>query len=142
MATRPLSRVAALYDIHGNLPALEAVLEDVRRSEVDQIIVGGDLFPGPMPRETLACLVDLDIPPLFIHGNDDREVLAQIRGTESTWFHNAPDALRALLLGQNAQLRVTHYDPACGYAVWRMRSAALRSASPARDRDASAVCAS
>jgi hypothetical protein len=30
-------RIAALYDIHGNLPALEAVLEDVRRTGVDQI---------------------------------------------------------------------------------------------------------
>ena len=40
--------VAALYDIHGNLPALEAVLQEVRRAEVDRIVVGGDVFPGPM----------------------------------------------------------------------------------------------
>ncbi len=47
-------RVAALYDIHANLPALEAVLRDVRDEEVDHVVVGGDVVPGPMPRETLA----------------------------------------------------------------------------------------
>ena len=76
-------RVAAIYDIHGNLPALEAVLQDIRQAEVDQIVVGGDVLPGPMPRETLRCLLDLDIPVQFIQGNGDREVLALRRGTET-----------------------------------------------------------
>jgi Icc-related predicted phosphoesterase len=49
-------RVAAIYDIHGNLPALEAVLEDLRRAGADHVVVGGDVLPGPMPRETLDCL--------------------------------------------------------------------------------------
>jgi len=49
-------RVAALYDIHANLPALEAVLPEIREAGVDQVVVGGDVVPGPMPRETLrAC---------------------------------------------------------------------------------------
>jgi putative phosphoesterase len=69
-------RVAAIYDIHGNLPALEAVLEDIRQAEVDHVVVGGDVIPGPMPRETLACLLDLDLPVQFIQGNGEREVLA------------------------------------------------------------------
>src|SRR5712691_5724579 len=76
-------RVAALYDIHGNLPALEAVLQDVRRAGVDQIVVGGDVLPGPMPRETLTCLRNLDIPTRFIQGNGEREVLAVLSGRES-----------------------------------------------------------
>ena len=42
-------RVAALYDIHGNLPALEAVLRDVTAAGVDAVVVGGDVVPGPMP---------------------------------------------------------------------------------------------
>jgi putative phosphoesterase len=75
-------RVAALYDIHGNLPALEAVLGDVRKTGVDQIVVGGDVVPGPMPRESLACLQSLDVPVQFIHGNGDRVVCAQMRGME------------------------------------------------------------
>ena len=46
-------RVAALYDIHGNLPALDAVLDEIRREKIDRIVIGGDVVPGPMPRETL-----------------------------------------------------------------------------------------
>jgi putative phosphoesterase len=71
-----VSRVAALYDIHGNLPALEAVLQDVRDAGVDCIVVGGDVLPGPMPRECLTRLLDLDLPIQFIQGNGDREVVA------------------------------------------------------------------
>jgi predicted phosphodiesterase len=71
-------RIAALYDIHGNLPALEAVLEDVRGADVDQIVVGGDVVPGPMPRETLRRLLDLDLPIYFIYGNGELAILAQM----------------------------------------------------------------
>src|SRR5881398_1396106 len=69
-------RVAALYDIHGNLPALDAVLADVRAANVDRIVIGGDVLPGPMPRETLDRLLVLDLPVEFIVGNGDREVIA------------------------------------------------------------------
>jgi predicted phosphodiesterase len=75
-------RVAAIYDIHGNLPALEAVLQDIRQSEVDRVVVGGDVVPGPMPRETLACLSDLDIPVQFIYGNGEVAVLEQMAGRD------------------------------------------------------------
>jgi predicted phosphodiesterase len=74
-------RVAALYDIHGNLPALEAVLDEVRQAPVDQIVIGGDVLPGPMPRETLRCLLDLDIPVQFIYGNSEVAVPQQMAGT-------------------------------------------------------------
>lgn len=73
-------RVAAIYDIHGNLPALEAVLQDVYQADVDQIVVGGDVVPGPMPRETLRRLQELDLPTHFIRGNGELSVLAQIAG--------------------------------------------------------------
>ena len=71
-------RVAALYDIHGNLPALDAVLDDIQQHDVDLIVVGGDVV-GPM-HETMARLLSLDIPARFIHGNGDRVVLAHARG--------------------------------------------------------------
>jgi putative phosphoesterase len=74
-------RVAAIYDIHGNLPALEAVLRQIREAEADQIVVGGDVLPGPMPIETLACLLNLDVTVQFIQGNGDRAVLEQMAGT-------------------------------------------------------------
>ena len=72
-------RVAALYDIHGNLPALDAVLEDIRQVGVDRIVVGGDVLPGPMPRETMARLLELNIPTQFIYGNGDLAMLAQLQ---------------------------------------------------------------
>jgi predicted phosphodiesterase len=74
--------VAALYDIHGNLPALEAVLQDVHEAGVDRVVIGGDVVPGPMPREALACLLSLDIPVQFIQGNGEVAVLAQMAGAE------------------------------------------------------------
>jgi predicted phosphodiesterase len=75
-------RVAAIYDIHGNLPALEAVLQEIRHAHVDSIVVGGDVLPGPMPRETLTCLVDLGIPVHCIYGNGEVAVLEQMAGKE------------------------------------------------------------
>ena len=71
-------QVAALYDIHGNLPALEAVLQDIDLAGVDQIVVGGDVLPGPMPRETLSCLLGLNTAVHFIQGNGEVAVLAQM----------------------------------------------------------------
>jgi predicted phosphodiesterase len=76
-------RVAALYDIHANLPALEAVLREVEQVGVDHLVVGGDVLPGPMPRETIRKLLDLNIPVQFIRGNGDREVLERMRGMET-----------------------------------------------------------
>ena len=87
-------RVAAIYDIHANLPALEAVLEDIRQAGVNHIVVGGDVFPGPMPQETIRYLLDLDIPMRFLCGNGDREVLAQMKDVETDWYHAAPEQWR------------------------------------------------
>jgi putative phosphoesterase len=72
MRTTELRRVAALYDIHGNLPALEAVLAAVDAAGVDAVVVGGDVVPGPMPRETLDRLLDLGAHVHFVRGNTDR----------------------------------------------------------------------
>ena len=88
-------RVAALYDIHGNLPALEAVLDAVDKAGVDVIVVGGDVLPGPMPGETLARLRDLRVPVRYIAGNGDREVLARMTGTDTAWYASAPANWRA-----------------------------------------------
>jgi Icc-related predicted phosphoesterase len=52
--------IAAIYDIHGNLPALEAVIEEIRQAGVDHVVIGGDVVPGPMPSETLAHLLSLE----------------------------------------------------------------------------------
>ena len=64
--------VAALYDIHGNLPALEAVLAEVEQAGVDTVVVGGDVASGPMPAETLALLRAFPARVEFVRGNADR----------------------------------------------------------------------
>jgi putative phosphoesterase len=64
-------RVAALYDVHGNLPALEAVLTEV---DADVILVGGDVAAGPWPAETLELLRGAGERVRFIRGNAEREL--------------------------------------------------------------------
>ena len=85
-------RVAALYDIHGNLPALAAVLEEVRAARVDRVVVGGDLLLGPLPVETLTALGELDLPVDFVQGNCDRDVVDAARGAAS---ESLPEHVRA-----------------------------------------------
>ena len=94
-------RVAALYDIHGNLPALEAVIAAVRRQRVDSIVIGGDVVPGPMPRECLNLLRSLEIPMHCIPGNGERVTLAQREGVEAT---EVPEAFRDVIRWNAAQL--------------------------------------
>jgi putative phosphoesterase len=65
--------VAALYDIHGNLPALEAVLAELPDDVT--IVVGGDVVAGgDQPAETLARLRGLGDRVLWVRGNADREL--------------------------------------------------------------------
>ena len=95
-------RVAAIYDIHGNLPALEAVLAEVREIGVDRIVVGGDVLPGPMPRECLDVLLSLDIPCSFIMGNGDRETVVAARGEVSSII---PEYFRETMRWNAAELK-------------------------------------
>jgi len=67
-------RVAALADVHGNAPALAAVLAEVERENVDLIVFCGDLTWGPLPNETLALVRALELPARFVRGNADRSV--------------------------------------------------------------------
>jgi predicted phosphodiesterase len=65
-------RVAALYDVHGNLPALEAVLADPRCAGADVLVCGGDLVAGPLPAECLDALAAEGDRVRFLTGNGDR----------------------------------------------------------------------
>ena len=72
-------RVAAISDIHGNLPALEAVLDEVRGEGPDLIVCCGDVASGPMPAETIDLLMTLrDIR--FVRGNADRGLIEEFDG--------------------------------------------------------------
>jgi putative phosphoesterase len=68
-------RVAVLCDVHGNLPALEAVLAEVEREGVDGVVFGGDVVSGPWPHETLELVRSLGDAALFVRGNTERLVL-------------------------------------------------------------------
>ena len=100
--------VACLFDIHGNLPALEAVLEEVLQSEADHVVVGGDVVPGPFPRECLDLLYSLSLTVDFIIGNGDRETITAMRDGVSSavpaYFHEAMRWNAAQLTEQDAKL--------------------------------------
>jgi predicted phosphodiesterase len=66
--------VLALYDIHANVDALEAVLADPRAARPDAVVVGGDAVPGQFARATLDRLEQLDAPVRWVRGNGEREV--------------------------------------------------------------------
>ena len=96
-------RVAALYDVHGNLPALEAVLAEVESLEVDAVIVGGDIAIGPMPRKALARLLALGERALFLRGNGDREIAGEPEGGD-LWIERTRWSATQLERGQLAWL--------------------------------------
>ena len=85
-------RVAALYDVHGCRAALEAVLAEVERENVDAIVFGGDLFLGPQPAETAALVRSVDAT--FVRGNCDREpdewTLSKLEDETLAWSKGWP----------------------------------------------------
>jgi predicted phosphodiesterase len=80
--------VAVLCDIHGNAPALEAVLAELRADPPDAVVIGGDVAAGPMPNEVLATLRALPWPVHFLRGNADRVLVMAYDG-------EAPEYIRA-----------------------------------------------
>ena len=68
-------RVAALFDVHGNLPALEAVLAEPDVAGAEIVVCGGDTVSGPMPRECIALLRGLGDRLRYVHGNGERAVV-------------------------------------------------------------------
>ncbi len=67
-------KIAVLSDIHGNLPALQAVLDDLAHERPDAIVNLGDIASGPLlPAETLDLLMAHDFAT--IAGNHERQLL-------------------------------------------------------------------
>lgn len=77
-----MRRVAALYDIHGNLPALRAVLDEIGREDIDHVVIGGDVANGPLPVATLDTLSGLGSRASYVMGNGDVDVAAAYDGEE------------------------------------------------------------
>ncbi len=87
-------KIAALYDIHGNLPALNAVLSELEGIGPDTIVLGGDIVSGPMPAGTLARLTSLATPVVALRGNADREVATILDAVSPTT--TMPEEVRAI----------------------------------------------
>jgi predicted phosphodiesterase len=128
-----VTRLAVLADVHGNLPALEAVLADVRQIDVDGVIVAGDLLHGaPQSAEVVRLLRSLGA--WMIRGNNDNYLLAYDAGdapggwyTSKQWaslrwtyFHLNRETLnfiaslpeqRVVALDGAAPIRVVHGSP-------------------------------
>jgi protein phosphatase len=126
-------RLAILADIHGNLPALEAVLADAQRQGVEGLVVAGDTSGGPQQREAYHLLYSLGA--WLIRGNGEGYCLALDRGTvPDAWWtsyqwafmrwsyqHLDREALdfiaalpeqRVVALDGTAPVRVVHGSPA------------------------------
>jgi putative phosphoesterase len=101
-------RIAAISDIHGNLAALDAVLDDISNRGVDKIVNLGDIVSGGLyPRETADRLMLLSLPT--IRGNHERQVLEDsldqmslsdrhaaltLRADQLQWLAGLPETLR------------------------------------------------
>jgi predicted phosphodiesterase len=83
-------RILALYDVHGNLEALEAVLRDPRAAGPDVVVVGGDVVPGAFAVEVLDRLEGLDVPTRWLRGNGEREV-AEVAAAQDEPEHDPAD---------------------------------------------------
>jgi len=97
--------VAVLSDVHGVLPALEAVLDEPDVVAADLVVVTGDLAAGPQPTAVLDRLARLGERVLLVRGNADRDLVAMARGAQvdvpdgaTRWAASqlAPDHVRLL----------------------------------------------
>ena len=102
-----IDRVAVLSDIHGVLPALEAVLAEPEVSAADRIVLTGDIAAGPQPAEVLDLLTGLGDRVVWIGGNADRELVEYRRGQRG----EIPDPIAPWAAGQ---LREDHLDLLAG----------------------------
>jgi putative phosphoesterase len=85
-------RVAVLADIHGNLPALHAVIEEVDKAGVDKVVLLGDIALGPMPSETLDRLAEMGDRAVWLRGNCDREIVTAFDGGDPPGASRAEEA--------------------------------------------------
>jgi putative phosphoesterase len=108
-------KVAAIYDIHGNLPALEAVLAEIDQAAPDLIVVGGDVASGPIPKATLERLMTLGERARFIRGNADRELVARFDGVSLT--QDTSETFQAMTVWAAQQLDRKHRDFLASFAA-------------------------
>jgi predicted phosphodiesterase len=118
--------VAVLSDIHGVLPALDAVLAEPDVAAADRVVLTGDLAAGPLPAQTLERLTSVGDRAVWVRGNADRD-LVELAGGGDT---KIPDPIAPWAAGQLSKSRST-----CSTTCRRQR----RSLSPASGKCSSAT---
>ncbi|WP_202805979.1 metallophosphoesterase family protein [Actinopolymorpha alba] len=91
-----IPKVAVLSDIHGVLPALEAVLAEPDVRAADRVVLTGDIAAGPQPVEVLDLLTSLGDRVVWVRGNADRELVEYAR----TGVISTPDAIATWAAGE------------------------------------------
>src|SRR2546421_5907362 len=127
-------RVAVVSDIHGNLPALEAVLEEIQREPVDLIVSCGDVCSGPMPSQTIDRLKRLE-GTRFVHGNADRGVVAAFDGTEKPRLPGPAADWCASQITREQRDFLASFEDAVGLEIDGLGRVLLCHASPRNDLD-------
>ena len=134
-------RIAILSDIHGNLPALEAVAADMARRGVDRVVNLGDSLSGPLlPRETAHFLMAAAWPSLAgnherqlldqrpdCRGASDEYALSQLTSAELTWLRSLNPAMQL-----TEEIFLCHGTPAsdCDYFLDTALPGGTRLATP------------
>ncbi len=98
-----VDQVAVLSDVHGVLPAVEAVLAEPDVGAADLIVLTGDIAAGPQPARTLDLLLSLGERVRWVHGNCERELVDIARGSDAA----LPDQISGWAA---AQLRTEHVE--------------------------------
>lgn len=91
-----VASVAVLSDIHGVLPALDAVLAEPAVRDAERIVLTGDIAAGPQPAEVLGRLLGLGDRVVWVRGNADRELVQLARGERD----DIPDPIAPWAAGQ------------------------------------------
>ncbi|WP_045235055.1 metallophosphoesterase family protein [Deinococcus pimensis] len=97
--------VAVLHDLHGNVHATRAALDDAWRAGARRVLIGGDVAYGPHVRETLDLLLGLGEHAVWIRGNADRELVSVALGTPPDGL---PDDLVEAMRWEAAHLTNAH----------------------------------
>ena len=100
MAYRRAALVAVLADVHGNLPALSAVLAEPDVAAADAVVLLGDIALGPMPAQTLEVLAGLGERAIWVHGNCEREMVAAFDGVTVPGPNGPQASASAALIGR------------------------------------------
>jgi predicted phosphodiesterase len=131
-----VAKLAALYDVHGNLPALEAALNDAHVAGCDEYVFGGDVASGYMPSETLSLLMSLQTHARFVMGNGDRELVRLWDGGEpATRFWGELEAWAARRLNKQQRDFLASFEPVVKHEIAGIGSVLFCHGTPRSDEE-------